>query len=183
MARIIVETHCASPWRVGGLSIDLDGKTIGKVAPNSRSDFLIGAGSHVLSVKAGSGKSQPVPFRIAEQENLTFSCSVVGVIRSEVTLTALFRRQSDNRFTHNGAVNYGRRFGDVMPWNAVLGVSERATMEEIRAAYLKAIQKVHPDLTANMTELERQIAYQEAQVLNSAYAAAKRKRGAGGEPS
>lgn len=180
MARIIVESHCTSPWRVGGLSIELDARSLGKVAPNSRSDYLVNTGSHVLSVKAGTAKSQMVPFRVAEHETLTFSCSITGLVRPQVTLTALFRRQSDNRFGHTGGASYGRRFGDVVPWHAVLGVPERATMEEIRAAYLKAIHKVHPDMTANMTEVERQVAYQEAQILNTAYAAAKRKHGAGG---
>jgi hypothetical protein len=179
MPRIIVETHSKTPWRIGGVSIELDGKTLGKVAPNCRSDFLIVGGSHSLSVAGGGAKSGSIPFRIAEHETLTFSCTISGLLRPEITLTALFRRQSDNRFNHGAGPGYGRRFGDVLPWHAVLGVPERASAEEVRAAYLKAIHRVHPDMTANMTELERQVAHQEAIRLNMAYAEAKKKRSGG----
>jgi hypothetical protein len=175
MPRIILESHADSPWRVGGVTVEMSGKALGKVAPNSRSDFLIAAGSHALCVRAGGAKSQSIPFRIADQETLTFSCSVSGLIRLEVTLNPLFRRQSDSRFNHIGSANYGRRFGDILPWHVVLGVPETASSEEIRRAYLGAMQKVHPDLTAHMTDVERQVAHQQAQRLNVAYAEAKRK--------
>jgi hypothetical protein len=178
MPRIIIESHSDSPWRVGGISIELDGRTLGKASPNSRSDFLISAGSHSLCVKSGSAKSPSVSIRAVERETLTFVCSVSGVISPEVSLKPLPRRQSDNRFNHARDVDYGHLFDDIVPWHVVLGVSEMASMVDVKAAYIAEMLKVHPDKTSHMSEAERQVAHQQATKLNIAYGQAKKKHSA-----
>jgi DnaJ-domain-containing protein 1 len=54
-------------------------------------------------------------------------------------------------------------------WYRILGVRESASAEEIKAAYRRAIGRVHPDKLAGASEADRARAEAEAKRLNAAY--------------
>ena len=52
---------------------------------------------------------------------------------------------------------------------SVLGVSETATREELRAAFHEQMKKYHPDRVHDLGEEFRQIAEQKSKLINRAY--------------
>jgi len=62
-------------------------------------------------------------------------------------------------------------------WHDVLRVSPEASSEEITAAYRDAIKKCHPDKVANLSELIKKAAEDEAVRINKAYEEARSSRG------
>jgi hypothetical protein len=58
---------------------------------------------------------------------------------------------------------------DVIDWPAVLGLSDAATVDEIRQAYKALIKQNHPDRVSGMSKAFRELAETETKKLNAAY--------------
>ena len=55
------------------------------------------------------------------------------------------------------------------PWHEVLGVGPDALPDEVRAAYLREIDKYHPDRVASMAPEFRALAEDRSKEINRAY--------------
>lgn len=55
------------------------------------------------------------------------------------------------------------------PWHEVLGVSARASLEEVQAAYRERIGKYHPDKVASLGQELRDLAEAKSKEINRAY--------------
>jgi DnaJ-domain-containing protein 1 len=65
-------------------------------------------------------------------------------------------------------------------WHQVLGVSEQASLEDIRLAYQRKISQYHPDKLAGLGPEFGVIAEARTKEINLAYQAALAARGSGG---
>lgn len=55
------------------------------------------------------------------------------------------------------------------PWHEVLGVSSRASLEEVQSAYRERIGKYHPDKVASLGQELRDLAETKSKEINRAY--------------
>jgi DnaJ like chaperone protein len=62
------------------------------------------------------------------------------------------------------------------PWHEVLGVSTKASMQDIKTAYRRLITQYHPDRVEGLGPELRELATVRAQEINAAYQAAIRAR-------
>lgn len=56
-----------------------------------------------------------------------------------------------------------------IPWHDVLGVSPRASLEEVQSAYRERIGKYHPDKVASLGQELRDLAEAKSKEINRAY--------------
>lgn len=61
-------------------------------------------------------------------------------------------------------------------WFEILGVSQSASVAEIKAAYRAKISGYHPDRVASLADELRELAEQRSKAINDAYATAMRLR-------
>ena len=55
------------------------------------------------------------------------------------------------------------------PWWEVLGISQQASVEDIRAAYRSQIAQYHPDKVATLGPEIREVAHRKSQEITEAY--------------
>lgn len=58
-----------------------------------------------------------------------------------------------------------------------LGISQKASIEEIKAAYKRKVKEYHPDLVQNMGEEIQKLAKQKIQEINYAFELIKKSKG------
>ena len=100
---------------------------------------------------------------------------LVCVILGYLLVSRIVRppRRQDPRFGKGG--RDGRREdadggrATTANWHRILGVRENASLEEIRAAYKRAIARNHPDKVAQMDEEIRVAAETRTKQINAAY--------------
>jgi DnaJ-domain-containing protein 1 len=179
MPRIFVE-NSSGFGHFGDLKIVVDGKEKLKLSRNEKGDFTVRAGTHMLQARSGDLASDPVEFRAADRETLGFSCSVSGLLHRQLSVTALYHRRPIARF---GAPVASKAEPPSPPtnspkseWSSLFHVSDSASMDEIRKAYLKLIWKYHPDRVMNLPDEQKAAAAHAARMINIAYAAAKKQR-------
>jgi DnaJ-domain-containing protein 1 len=81
------------------------------------------------------------------------------------------RERGDKRTENEESVLRPSRLG----WYDVLGVSQTASLEEIRSAYLRMITLYHPDRVTGLGEEFRLLAEHRAKEINAAYGTARRR--------
>jgi DnaJ-domain-containing protein 1 len=125
-------------------------------------------------------KSSPIKFTINSMDTVGFTCEVSGgSTELKISLRKAFHRSepkeckaSGERTGRDGKT--GRRA--VTSWSLVLDVSADASMEEIRAAYLKRISEYHPDKVAALGKEIREVAERKSKEINIAYSVALDER-------
>ena len=155
MAKIIIERGSSYWGWMRGVLIEVDGKRCAKVSRNSRVEFAIGPGTHSVQARMDWVKSSPFKVVINAKDVVRFTCQVSGTSSAlQISLKRVFHTNEagDSRANSEQAdrdEKTERRGGDqTAPWSLVLDVSADASMEEIRAAYLKRISEYHPDKVA-----------------------------------
>ncbi len=161
-----------------GVTLELDGRDLGRVSCGARADFQIDSGRHVLRAIVGRASSAAVHFSASDRQTIGFICRVSGSFQKSVTLNQSYAQGSSGRFGAKAT----HLFGDVdtatpydpTSWHNVLGVKETASIDEIRNAYVKLMRRFHPDQTAKSDFESKRHAEESARRLNMAYDAAKK---------
>jgi preprotein translocase subunit Sec63 len=60
------------------------------------------------------------------------------------------------------------------PWNEVLGISAKATVDDVHSAYRSKISQYHPDRVAGLGPELQDLAEQHSKDINRAYAEAQK---------
>jgi DnaJ-domain-containing protein 1 len=98
------------------------------------------------------------------------ACAVGGYL-----LTTYVMSMSDKARSDDDPLGIGSRRPrpttppGVEPWFQTLGVSESASLEEIKRSYRQLISQYHPDKVANMGQEIRLLAEKRSQAINVAY--------------
>lgn len=180
MPRLIIEDQSIPSLLRSGVTLELDGRDLGRVACGARADFHIAAGRHVLRASAGRSISPPIHFNAEDRQSIGFICKVSGALVKSVSLVQSFAQGSGGRFgakptTPFGEIDTASPF-DPTAWHHVLGVTATAPIDEVRRAYLKLMRRFHPDQTATSDFESKRRAEESARRLNVAYETAKKER-------
>lgn len=180
MPRLIIEDQSIPSLLRTGVTLELDGRDLGRVACGARADFHIAVGRHVLRASAGRAISPPIHFNAEDRQSIGFICKVSGALVKSVSLVHSFARGSGGRFGAKptiltGEVDTTAPF-DPTAWHHVLGVKATAPIDEVRRAYLKLMRRFHPDQTATGDFESKLRAEESARRLNVAYETAKKER-------
>ena len=164
-----------------GVLIEVDGKRYAKVSRNSRVEFAIGPGIHTVQARMDWVKSPPVKVVINAKDVVGFTCGVSGSSSElQISLKKVFQKNEAEGNKANSeqtdrAEKTERRGG--APWSLVLDVSADASMEEIKAAYLRRISEYHPDKVAALGKEIKEVAERKSKDINVAYSIAVEERG------
>jgi hypothetical protein len=187
-----------------GVIIEIDGKRCAKVGINSRVECNITPGVHSVRARMDWQRSAPVQIAIKDGDVISFVCQAG---RRDISLRQVRhtleqeqispanrevpgRKQEPPRDASSAKAtptddNEGkekrRPSGEKSaPWSLVLGVSDDASLEEIRSAYKKRISEYHPDKVAALGAEIREVAERRSKEINIAYSTAIRQLGATG---
>jgi DnaJ like chaperone protein len=180
VAKIIIERGSSYWGWMRGVLIEVDGKRCAKVSRNSRVEFAIGPGIHTIQARMDWVKSSPVKVVINAKDAVGFTCQVSGNSSElQISLKKVFQKNEAGGSKANGEQanrdeKTERRGGT--PWSLVLDVSADASMEEIKAAYLKRISEYHPDKVAALGKEIREVAERKSKEINVAYSFALEER-------
>jgi len=160
--------------RLRSIVIAVDGKRCAKVRPYARVECSIAPGVHSIQARMDWVKSMPIQVVVENGDVVGFRCRAFRDF--SISLQKVFHTSAATP----GSQGHGekadrheqteRRGGDrLAPWSKVLEVSVDASVEEIRAAYLKRISEYHPDKVASLGKEIREIAERRSKEINAAY--------------
>jgi DnaJ domain len=183
VAKIIVERGSSFWGWARGVLIEVDGKRYAKVPRNGRVEFAIGPGTHTVQARMDWEKSSPIKVVINAKDVVGFKCQVSGNSSVlQISLEKVFHankargsKANSEQADRDGRTE--RRGSDpIAAWSLVLHVSADASIEEIRAAYLKRIGEYHPDKVASLGKEIREVAERKSKEINVAYSFALEER-------
>ena len=177
MAKIIIERGSSYWGWIRGVVIEVDGKRCAKVSRNSRVEFAIGPGTHIVRARMDWVKSSPLEVVINANDVVRFTCQVSGGASAlQISLTKVFHTNEGGGNNTNSEQADRDEKTERRGWSLVLDVPADASMEEIRAAYLKLISEYHPDKVAALGKEIREVAERKSKEINVAYSFALEER-------
>jgi len=184
MAKMIIEREYGYMGMMRGIVIQVDGKRCAKVRLNTRVEFQIAPGVHSVQARMDWVKSMPIQVTVKDGDVIGFTCRASGNASThQISLHKVSHTSEATRDGQGRSEKADRheqtelRGGDQLaPWNIVLEVSVDASVEEIRAAYLRRISEYHPDKVASLGREIREVAERRSKEINAAYSFAMEQR-------
>ena len=81
-----------------------------------------------------------------------------------------------NGYQQNSYSNPGSYFTNIAESYSVLGISEKATDDEVKKAYKSLARKYHPDMHGSKSDVEKSEAEKRFKIINDAYMKIKNVR-------
>jgi pyruvate dehydrogenase complex dehydrogenase (E1) component len=127
-------------------------------------------------------KSGAIEVLVRDGDVLQFTCRASKSASQPISLVKVFHIPEPKTGAQDGAkANWHKQretqeAARLSAWSVVLEVSPAASVEEIRAAYLRRIREYHPDKVASLGKEIREIAERRSKEINVAYSFAMRER-------